>query len=168
LDCRHDICTRNGIEFQTVEMEFDDRSHAVEWIIKNQFGRRNLLPYIRTKLALRLEETIAARATEKEKERKTTFQKSEKSNLPPINATKELAAIAGVSHDTVAKVKKIEAFATDQVKAKLASGEVSINEAFQDGECLLGVGFGYFEGVLGEGFKSKYIFRLAVPLPKLA
>ena len=129
---RHEICTRNGLPLETVEMVFDDRLHAIEWIIRNQFGRRNLQPYIRTKLALVLEETIAQRATEKERERKTTFQKSEKSNLPPVNATKELAAIAGVSHDTVAKVKKIEAKATPQVKAKLASGEISINQAHKD------------------------------------
>ena len=129
---RYEICTRNGLPLETVEMVFYDRSHAIEWIIRNQFGRRNLQTYIRTKLALVLEETIAQRATEKDRERKTTFQKSEKSNLPPVNATKELAAIAGVSHDTVAKVKKIEAKATPQVKAKLASGEISINQAHKD------------------------------------
>jgi N6-adenosine-specific RNA methylase IME4 len=126
---RHAICTRYNLPFEAVEMEFVDRSHAKEWIIRNQFGRRNLLPYIRTKLALELEETIAARAAGKEKERKTTFQKSEKSNLPPVNATKELAAIAGVSHDTVAKVKKIEAKAAPEIKEKLATGEISINQA---------------------------------------
>jgi len=82
----------------------------------NQLGRRNLLPYIRTKLALELEETIAARAKGNQKERKgeqpgATCQKSD--NLIPVDTKRELAAIAGVSHDTVAKVKKIEAKADD-------------------------------------------------------
>lgn len=80
-------------------------------------------------MALRLEGVIAERAKKKEIERKTTFQKSEKSNLPEINTVKEIAALAGVSHDTVAKVKKINATAAPEVKAKLDSGEISINQA---------------------------------------
>jgi|688.fasta_scaffold136060_3 N6-adenosine-specific RNA methylase IME4 len=128
---RHAICTKHGIEFETVAMEFADRSHVKEWIIRNQFGRRNLLPYVRTELALELEKTIAARSRQGKRtdipKDDNFFQKSEKSE--PLNATKELAAIAGVSHDTVAKVKKIIAKAAPEVKAKLASGEISINQA---------------------------------------
>ena len=44
---------------------------------------------------------IAEKAKEKEQERKTTYQKSEKSNMATVNTTKELAKIAGVSHDTI-------------------------------------------------------------------
>jgi N6-adenosine-specific RNA methylase IME4 len=125
---RHAICTRHDLPFETVEMEFADRSHAKEWIIRNQFGRRNLLPYIRTKLALELEETIAARAKGNQGARTDIPQISAKS-IQPIDTRAELATIAGVSHDTVAKVKKIEAKAAPDVKAKLASGEISINQA---------------------------------------
>lgn len=131
---RHEICTRHGLPFETKEMVFDDRSHAEEWIIRNQFGRRNLPAYERTKLALRLEATIAARAKGNQKQSegagKKGCQKSD--NLSPVDTKKELAKIAGVSHDTIAKVKKIEAKATPQVKAKLASGEISINQAHKD------------------------------------
>jgi N6-adenosine-specific RNA methylase IME4 len=129
---RFAICSKHGIEFETVQMEFADRSHAKEWIIRNQFGRRNLLPYIRTKLALELEETIAARAKGNQSagggDQKSGLQKSAEP-IQPIDTRAELAAIAGVSHDTVAKVKKIEAKAAPEVKAKLASGEISINQA---------------------------------------
>jgi len=47
---------------------------------------------------------------------------------PPIDTQKELSKIAGVSHDTIAKVKQIEEKATSEQKAKLQTGEVSINE----------------------------------------
>jgi len=40
---------------------------------------------------------------------------SEKS-IEPINTTKEVAKIAGVSHDTVAKVKKVIAKAPEELK----------------------------------------------------
>jgi hypothetical protein len=60
----------------------------------------------------------------------TTSAASDPSQISEQGKTgQKLAAIAGVSHDTVAKVKKIEAKATPQVKAKLASGEISINQA---------------------------------------
>lgn len=124
---RHEICTRRGLPFETDELVFDDRSHAIEWIIRNQFGRRNLQPYIRTKLALVLEDMIAKRAEKNSGGRGKLIPKSEK-----VSATHEIAVIAGVGHDTVAKVKKIEAKATPQVKAKLASGEISINQAHKD------------------------------------
>jgi len=39
---RYDICMRRGLIFKTVEKNFDDRDDAMVWIIKNQFGRRNL------------------------------------------------------------------------------------------------------------------------------
>jgi N6-adenosine-specific RNA methylase IME4 len=39
---RHDICTRHGIPFETVEMEFTDRDAVMDWMDANQLGRRNL------------------------------------------------------------------------------------------------------------------------------
>lgn len=77
---------------------------AISWMDANQFGRRNLSPYERTKLALRLEEAIAGRAKAKQKESGgSVLQKSEK---PPIHTSEELAKLAGVSRDTVDKVKQ--------------------------------------------------------------
>lgn len=50
--------------------------------------------------------------------------------IQPVNTRIEIAKIAGVSENTVAKVKKIEAAAKPEQKAKLQRGEVSINEVF--------------------------------------
>jgi hypothetical protein len=133
---RYDICTRHEIRFDTVQYEFEDRSQVKEWIIRNQFGRRNLLPYVRTKLALELESVIAARAKAnqvanlKQGDTIPVCQNSDKRE--PIDTKREVAAIAGVSHDTVMKVKKLEAVAAPEVKAKLATGEISINQAHQE------------------------------------
>jgi hypothetical protein len=52
-------------------------------------------------LALKIEPMIAAKAKEKEYERKTTYQKSEKSSLPSVDATRELATGYGVPPATV-------------------------------------------------------------------
>jgi len=103
---RYEICTRLELPFEIEEVRFSDRSHAEEWIIRNQFGRRNLPVYDRVILARRLEEVISKRS--RQGERTDLCQKSDKS-LPPLDTKKEIAKVAGVSHDTVAKVKKIEA-----------------------------------------------------------
>ena len=45
---------------------------------------------------------------------------------------KELSKVAAVSHDTIAKVKKIQEKAPEEIKAKLSTGEVSINAAYKE------------------------------------
>lgn len=107
---RYEICQKHGIPFQTVQKEFTDRNDAIIWIIKNQFGRRNLPAYERARLALRLKPAIAEKAKEnilatQKNDAASAYQKSEKQ----INTAKELAQAAGVSHDTIAKVETIEA-----------------------------------------------------------
>jgi 16S rRNA G966 N2-methylase RsmD len=134
---RYEICTRLDISFDTVAIEFESRDDAKIWIIENQFGRRNLQPFTRTNLALQLEPLIAAKAKDKEHERKTTCQKSDKSSVPAIDTKKEVAKAANVSHDTVAKVKIINKAVeagkvAPEVINKLHSGEVSINRVVKD------------------------------------
>jgi len=129
---RYRIATEYDIDYVTVEKEFSDMNAVKEWMINNQFGRRNLNNYQRSVLALHLENVFKDKAKEKEFERKTTFHKSEKSNLETVNSIKEIGKVANVSHDTIAKVKKIEANASPEIKAKVSTGQISINEAFKE------------------------------------
>lgn len=39
---RYEICTRHGIPFAILEMDFFDREEAIAWICNNQLGRRNI------------------------------------------------------------------------------------------------------------------------------
>ena len=41
---RYEICNRLGIAFDVVEMDFDDKEEAADWIDRNQAGRRNATP----------------------------------------------------------------------------------------------------------------------------
>ena len=129
---RYEIATKNELQYESIEKSFDSEDDVKEWMIHNQFGRRNLSNYQRSVLALELESVFSERAKEKELERKTTFHKSEKSNIETVNTVKEISKVANVSHDTIAKVKVIQATATPEVKAKLSTGEVSINQVYQD------------------------------------
>jgi SAM-dependent methyltransferase len=128
---RYEICTRLELPFDIERLPFPDRSHAEEWIIRNQFGRRNLSAYVRTQLALRLEENIAARAKANQV-RKPADSVCQISDKQKIDTKQEVAKAANVSHDTVAKVKRIEEATTDGLVSaatigKLRSGEISIN-----------------------------------------
>ena len=136
---RYEICTRLALPFDIEELRFSDRSHAEEWIIRNQFGRRNLSAYVRTQLALRLEETISARAKAKRVEdgKATGRGKVPQKSSEPLETRQEIAKVANVSHDTVAKVKKIDAAekagkVDAETVAKLRTGEVSINRVVRD------------------------------------
>jgi N6-adenosine-specific RNA methylase IME4 len=128
---RYEICGRLGLPFKTVDMDFADRGAAIEWIIRNQFGRRNLPAYERAKLALRLEPLVAARAKVNQKcGQGGILLKQKSAEAKPVETRREIAAAANVSHDTIAKVKVIEARATPEVKAALSRQDISINQAY--------------------------------------
>ena len=126
---RYRIAQKHGLPFRTSEMDFKSENDAIIWIIKNQFGRRNLSKYDRSVLALRLKPVIAEKAEENlHLSEGKGCQKSDK--VKPIDTKKELAKIAGVSHDTIHKVEVIEAKADEDLKNKIRSGNTSINDAF--------------------------------------
>ena len=127
---RYEIATRNELQYESIEKSFDSEDDVKEWMIHNQFGRRNLSNFQRSVLVLELESVFSARAKEKQKEAGGAVRQI--SDKAVIDTKKELAKLANVSHDTIAKVKVIQATATPEVKAKLSTGEVSINQVYQD------------------------------------
>lgn len=127
---RYEIAMKHGLEFKTAEKSFTDKNDVKIWIIKNQFGRRNLALYDRGKLALMLKPLISEKAKQKQKEAGGAVRQI--SDKAVIDTKKELAKVAGMSHDTIFKIEQIEKKATDEVKEKLSSGEISINQVYQD------------------------------------
>lgn len=134
---RYDICTKHNIPYKTVQREFESREAVIEWIILNQFGRRNLPTYERARLALRLKPVIAEKAEQNlHLAEGKGCQKSDK--VKPIDTKQELAKLAGVSHDTIAKVEKIEKVISakkpiagkkpEELKRELMKGDISINQ----------------------------------------
>ena len=128
---RYEIATAHGLDYDTVEYDFANEDAAKEWMILNQFARRNINAYQRSLLALKLKEIVAARAKDKERNRKMTRQKSAESKHETINTRDELAAYAGVSHDTISKVERIEKDAPEDLREQVMNGNISINEAYK-------------------------------------
>ena len=129
---RFGICSKFKIPFKTIVKKFDKRENVIEWVILNQFGRRNLPLYERAKLALKLEEHFTIKAKENlklsGKKRKKGFPNSGK--LKAINTDKALAKIAGIGHDTIHKVKSIEQKASPQIKEQLSRGIITIHKVY--------------------------------------
>ena len=127
---RYEICTRLGSSYEVEWMQFDNRSAVIEWIIKNQFGRRNLSDYQRGVLALRMKPIMEERARAQQGERTDIRQKSDE-GIKPIRTDEAVSELANVSRDTIRKIERIEEVAQPEVKALAAAGDVSINLASQ-------------------------------------
>lgn len=136
---RYEICNKHGIPFETVNREFKNRNEVIEWIIKNQFGRRNLPMHERARLALRLKSVIAEKAKSNKQEAAKKMNLIVGNNVSaeicenvlPIDTREEIAKAAGVSHDTIAKVEKIEEAAPAPVVQASRKGDISVNAAYQ-------------------------------------
>jgi 16S rRNA G966 N2-methylase RsmD len=127
---RYEIATRWNLDYQTESKRFNSENDVKEWMINNQFGRRSLSAYQRNVLALELEKLFSIKAKANQGKRTdllATLPKSE-----PINTRKEVALLANVKERTLGKVKVIEAKATPEIKAQLSTGEVSINQVYQE------------------------------------
>ena len=118
---RREICDRYDIDYATREVSLPGRDDAKRWIIKHQFGRRNLTPYQRSELALKLKPLISPGQGARTELR----QDSDK-----VDTKRKLARIAGVSHDTISKADYIASHADEATKKKLRRGETSIHAEY--------------------------------------
>jgi 16S rRNA G966 N2-methylase RsmD len=140
---RYEICTKHGIGFDIHQVVFEDRSHAIEWIIRNQFGRRNLAAFDRVNLCERLDEVLKARGKKlmsecgKKGGRGNKLEKGSEESPNPLDRREEVASAAKVSSNTVSKVKRInqaakEGKVSQEVIQKIRTGDTSINRVVRD------------------------------------
>lgn len=128
---RYKICKEHNIPFGANYLQFDNKNDALIWIIKNQFGRRNINNYQRSVLALKLESIFAAKAeTNLHLSQGRGIKGLEISPKVSLDTRAEIAKVANVSDNTIAKVKRIEEKATPEEKESLRKGEKSINQIY--------------------------------------
>ena len=107
---RYSICQKHEIPFAVEEKHFEDRNDAMMWMLRNQLGRRNLNSYQRSELVLKYEPFLRAEA----RNRQSTSTGGDSPQLTQNSAEAgekgetrmQLGKLAGVSHDTIKKVKK--------------------------------------------------------------
>lgn len=130
---RWDISVKHaGIPFQIKQKEFKDRDEAVLWIINNQLGRRNLPRFDRVTLEDKKKDVLATLAEKRKKEGNSKGGKSDKISCPTSPQTRQekrenstdykIAEAAGVSEDTVRKVREINDKASEKTKQLVREG----------------------------------------------
>lgn len=159
---RFEICKKHNIPFGIKGQSFDNRNDVSIWIIKNQLGRCNLVPFMRLELVDKLKGYLTDKGIDNKSkaanQTNSTKLKTELNNfvkalsptldnaclesvdiedskpikIDPIDTLKEIAKIAGTSRATAAKANKIIEKAPDGVKQKLRSGDMSINQAYKE------------------------------------
>ena len=133
---RYAICQKHGLPFAVAEKDFDGREDAMPWMLRNQLGRRNLNSYQRSELVLKFEPLLKAEA----RSRQATSTGGDNPQLVQNSAqagrgsrTRDnLGKLAGVSHDTIKKVKKLNEAADEETKGKLRRGEVTVHKAYTE------------------------------------
>ena len=121
------FCSERSIPFRTEPVPgIRTREEAMIWVLRHQCGRRNLTPYARTELAVKLTELVAAHAKQQQGTRTDLFQNSG-TGLAPLHTDREVAQLAHVSHDTVHKVRRIVQEADESSKDALRQGTRSIH-----------------------------------------
>ena len=127
---RYKICTKYQIPFAVKNIVLENLDEAKLWAGKHQENRRNLSPYLRSELALKLKDVVTARAKERQIRKPTDFVRPTLAEQKPTR--EELAEIANVSHGTLNKVEYITEHADDETKSKLRKGEkgTSINKEY--------------------------------------
>jgi len=128
---RYEICTKHNIPFSTKEAMVDTKQEAIIWIIKNQFGRRNLQNATRVNLALKLRAVIQKEAKLNQEKARRHKKLVNQELGEPINTNKELGKIAGVSDETIRKYEVIQEKGTDEVKKAVDTAEMSIHKGFE-------------------------------------
>ena len=127
---RLEICTRNGIDYEVTDVVLDGRDDAKIWIIRNQFGRRNLQPFQRVELIMKLKPLLEAKAKEQQRGGQGGVLLNQIPGEANVNVNKALAKEAGVSHDYVHKAGVIIKYADEETKEALRKGKKKITSEY--------------------------------------
>lgn len=138
---RYKICQKYGITFKTVEKKFENREAAGIWMCDNQLRRRNISTLDKITLEDRKKSFLAKIASKKRLEGNALGgKKSDTKSCPTSTQSRQqkrenstdykIAKAAGVSEDTVRKVRTINEKADDRTKELVRAGQLSINQAF--------------------------------------
>ena len=108
---RYGICTHGGYDYTTLDLEFDSREEAKQWIIDKQAGRRNLMPM----------EIKYLRGQRIAKEMKPLGKSEEGTSLPEL-AIEEGVSVRTLQRD-VSLAKDIDQL-EPEVKTSVLKGDV--------------------------------------------
>ena len=96
---RYELAQKHGLEYRVVRRSFPDRDVAIEWVLQNQLGRRNLTNNQRSYLLGKLYEA-------KERRQGIRTDLTSGHNVPKLGVRAEVAKNAGITERTVTRAAK--------------------------------------------------------------
>lgn len=123
---KHDIEWHYWQDYKIMD-ELKTREDVKQWMLEQQFGRRNLTETERYEIVQRFKSIFEKKA----KENQSSGGKG-LTNLSKVNTRKEMAKATGVSEGTYQKLDKVMQSNNEEVKQKLREKEISIDRAYQE------------------------------------
>ena len=142
---RYSVCKKHNIPFEIQELQFKDKSEVIQWMVRAQLGRRNLIDAQEIALVKKFRPELEKQAKEKQAKAGGDKKSSEyKKSVPPMlgevvepkkhdnEVTTQLAKMANVGKETFRKAEKVLDSGKEEVKEKMLSGEKSINASYKE------------------------------------
>jgi len=134
---RYRICTEHRLKYRSQELEYETKDEVIQWMIETQLGRRNLTPIQKIAITEKYRERYEKKAEENLSKAGQSYSPKEGSaNLPKVtekmDVRKELAKLADVGDRTYGKGAKVLQSDNEDVKAKVLSGEYSIDKGYNE------------------------------------
>lgn len=126
---RYSICTKHNIPFKTLEKDFKSRDEVRLYMLKNQLSRRNLSDLDRIELVSKCEESIKAKAEERQKA--TQFGGGGNISTTKEKARDELGKMANVSGKTYEHGVTVLKEAPQAVIEATKQKKLTINTAYE-------------------------------------
>jgi len=136
---RREICDKHGMAYATCSISLPDRKAAQRWVIEHQFGRRNLTPYQRAELALKLKPLLSEEARQRELAGRGADGSGGRGRRKNPTAelqqgfgetAEQLAQLAHVSARTLYKADFIYRHADEEAKDRLRQGQTTIDAEY--------------------------------------
>jgi len=128
---RFAICSKHGLGFKTVAMEFESRAHVRVWMRDNQGGRRNLSPAWKIELELGNKVDLLEIGKKTQGKRNDLLSQNDiKSPPAPVSTRSQIAKAAGTSTGQVGMAEQVRKKAPE-LWEKAKAGDIGISTAYQ-------------------------------------
>lgn len=135
---RYHIAHKWDLEYETESKYFDSEDDVKIWMIANQLGRRNLIDFVKGELHEEMKKILKEIGKQKQLQ---TLKQNENKNITDLsivdkteahNTREIISEKLGWGTGKKARFDVVVKKAPEEVKEKLRSGEISINQAYTD------------------------------------
>lgn len=139
---RLNIAKKHNLKYEIERMDFVSKEDAINWMLNNQLGRRNVPVEKRVDIIFQADELIKSiyeegrkkhieNAEKLNKKKKNQFSSTEENRKQPHNSIKQIADLAKTSESMVGRMKKIKKEDPEAYK-EVVEGRKSVYTAYND------------------------------------